>query len=337
MEKCDTNGQITLQFGIRGDSGNTAISTRQVTFAIYTPSVDNTNKNTFSPTVTPTVSERFACDVADSPADAYFGLCDYDIFPGDEKVTVANPDEFPDPDGTDTTFDHGIDFVNGSFRDTASGAGFIPEISSSTNSFNIPYTGLYVVYSDTGFNDTLPWIGFSEVLEFTAPSTSTLADDDIENLANGVTYYFRAGTLDIAQNVSMLFGDDVINAYCNLAGDSTIAEGADSDGDGFTDVEECPFAAKPQLVVGLISENKCFITTATYGSSQAYQVKLFRKFREKFLWTNSLGLLVSRTYNAYGPFAAKWIYKNPWSKSFVRAGLYPLYWFAFSSLRLVFS
>ncbi len=316
-DRCNVNGQINILFGIDNGSGG-VVSNGSMQFTIYTPAVADTAaplRTVFDASDFPTTDGK-ACDSSAAGESKYNGMCDFEVAPGDEKASILVFSE--------SAIGHGLSFANSSVADVFTGS----DESSSTENFQVEYKGIVVCDSPDGFNFTFPWSDDVQCteLDLENPGTSTLDDFEISGLSNGTTYYFRGMTIDLLDNLSMLFEDEIINAYCGTT--TTLGSPAA--------VDACPFAATPQLVVGLISENKCFITTATFGSDQAYQVKLFREFRSKFLWTNSFGLFLSKTYNQYGPLAANWIYKNPWSKNFVRIGLYPFYWFAYSSLKIGF-
>lgn len=73
----------------------------------------------------------------------------------------------------------------------------------------------------------------------------------------------------------------------------------------------------------------CFIATAAFGSPLAGQVEILRKFRDRYLLTNTLGQKFVAWYYRNGPVAADWIKDKPLAKAAVQAGLYPLIGFSF--------
>jgi len=77
----------------------------------------------------------------------------------------------------------------------------------------------------------------------------------------------------------------------------------------------------------------CFITTAAYGSILEPQVKLLRKFRDRFLSTNALGKTFVRLYYTYSPPMAKFISRHERLRRVVRWGLWPLVGISWSLLR----
>lgn len=326
-DKCSANGQFQIFVGVLGDDGATAQGEFSINFHIYTPEIaDPVNTGILNPDGLPAAGAGTACEATgdgtgmNSIAD-YFGACDYEIAPGDEKVTVIK----------DSGSINGHGFFMTAPSIAVDGRGIGSDTNPPQANFNVNFSGFLVCADTRGFDFTYPWnsaVG-CDILNFETPGSPDpdFIDDEVSPFDNGTTVYSRGATIDRINNVRSLFSSTIISQYCGGA-TTTITDPQD--------VLDCPFAATPQLVVGLISETKCFITTAIFGSPQAYQVQLFREFREKFLWTNSFGLFLSRSYNEYGPIAANWIYKNPWSKKFVRVGLYPAYWFAYGSLKLGF-
>lgn len=92
----------------------------------------------------------------------------------------------------------------------------------------------------------------------------------------------------------------------------------------------------PAEVAGILDDKSCFISTAAFGSSSAPEVKIFRKFRNKFLLTNDLGKLFVKFYYAISPPIADFISENIFLKTLTRILLYPLLIFAIVSLKIGF-
>jgi len=68
----------------------------------------------------------------------------------------------------------------------------------------------------------------------------------------------------------------------------------------------------------------CFIATAAYGSPVDPYVKILRKFRDKHLLTNKIGLKFVRLYYSYSPVIAEYISKHDSLKVITRLSLLPV-------------
>ena len=71
------------------------------------------------------------------------------------------------------------------------------------------------------------------------------------------------------------------------------------------------------------SGGKCFIATAAYGSHDAPEVRVLRRFRDRYLLTSGPGRRFVRWYYEHGPAAAALLNAHPAYKSAVRAALLP--------------
>lgn len=230
----------------------------------------------------------------ENPTNDNFGFCNLNVFPGDGGGYVNFDNEaFP------------TRVISESYA--------VPFLSYDSGgealNISLQITALNVYYSPTSYADALPnGVNSSytthDIQNFEG-NVPKLNDNRISNLENGQTYFYRAATVDESGTVLQLFDDSF-----------------DPNNYQFT----------PSEVAGLITESSCFITTATYGSAQAYQVQLFRDFRKRILWPSPLGKILIKTYNTYGPVGAQWIDKHPGSKIFIRSLLYPFYVFAKASL-----
>lgn len=144
-----------------------------------------------------------------------------------------------------------------------------------------------------------------------APSEPSLASRKITGLQNDQTYCLALGNQDQAGNISFF-----------------------TPASELTSANEKKYCATPSEVVGLLDDKKCFIATATFGSDMAPEVVTFRKFRNEFLLTNTLGRAFVHNYYKYGPIAAKWITESPFLKSVSLTLLWPLLLFVKMSLAL---
>ncbi len=70
-----------------------------------------------------------------------------------------------------------------------------------------------------------------------------------------------------------------------------------------------------------IEEKKCFVATAVYGSSKAYEVILFRRFRDQILSNSRLGCWFISWYYCNGMNMATLVAKNPLLKHIAKMGL----------------
>lgn len=135
--------------------------------------------------------------------------------------------------------------------------------------------------------------------------TSDVEPRMVDGLANDQTYMFAIASVDEAENVNF-FSDPV-----NLGIQQT---------------------AMPGEVVGLLDDKSCFIATAAFGSSQDPYVFILRKFRDRFLKTNSLGASFVDFYYEHSPVIADFIAKHDTLRAVVRVILWPLIGFASASL-----
>lgn len=123
-----------------------------------------------------------------------------------------------------------------------------------------------------------------------------LPDNTVTGLENYKNYCLLMGNVSKAQNI---YKYNSINA---------------------SPVNTC---AQPSEVVGMLTDKKCFISTAAFGSEMADQVQLLRKFRNEFLLTNTFGRAFVKTYYKYSPPVAHFIEHSEILKGITRGLLYP--------------
>lgn len=236
--------------------------------------------------------------------DGNFGFCNIAVFPGDEGGFVIENEEPTDPQNQI--------FSNSNSRPAQN-------VFGDSDPINVTVESLRLYVSSESFEQAQPVNANTQsidfrVVSFAGNNIANFEDNSFSGLTNGTTYFARAATIDTSRTISQLMDESL---YCPS--------------------NNCPqYTFTPSEVAGIIAESSCFITTVAYGSPQAHQVHLFRKFRANYLWTNFLGHIISDFYDAYGPYAAAWIKRNPKSKSFARLALYPFYGFAYLSLQFGF-
>lgn len=103
-----------------------------------------------------------------------------------------------------------------------------------------------------------------------------------------------------------------------------------------TGVDTTKSCVTPSEVVGLLDDKHCFISTAAFGSQDAPEVEIFRKFRNQFLLKNILGKLFVKTYYQVSPPLADIISGNEYLKASTRVLLYPLLVMSYLALKIGF-
>ncbi len=147
-----------------------------------------------------------------------------------------------------------------------------------------------------------------------------VGDWAIEGLTNGVYYHTRAAIVDEAQNVAFLTDSSIYTACAAAVANDT-------------DDAACVYAAKPDNVLGLLTEDfNCFVATATFGSGFHVFVRTLREFRNQILLPHRWGRDFVRWYYKVGPGWAKWISDKPTVKTAVGVILTPITGFAWFSL-----
>jgi len=227
------------------------------------------------------------------------GICAFTVFPGDQKIFIES----------------------------------LEPTSTFPNSGNIQFSHALFFYSTVGFTGGIDGanpgskFGYISVKIETENDEYFLAKDYLDQLSNDAFYFFRIAMLDQANNISFITSDSAILFACGESASDLEAN--------LNNSLNCPFIVKPDEVVSLLSKDiSCFIATAAYGSSLDNHLKTFRSFRRKFLLTREWGKHFMYNYYKYGPYAAQWIEKHPWSKPIVRTILWPLWAWAYLTLKL---
>ncbi|MEE9504926.1 MAG: CFI-box-CTERM domain-containing protein [Thermodesulfobacteriota bacterium] len=208
--------------------------------------------------------------------------------------------------------------------------------------------GSRVMYTDSGSEDDGAWSysvggdaseldGFGDVTNIGSHLyvfDSTLYAGTISNVGfntdsttNGADIWKGTGS---GENLTWTpvtedgFGDSSIaqfEAFTTFDGMLYVA-GSNITASGFAGDQEAGYSGAK--IFRLISSEKCFIATATYGSSLADEVVTLRNFRDNFLTESSLGRAVVETYYRFSPPIAKYIAGHETLKVTSRIVLTPL-------------
>ncbi|MCK6599934.1 MAG: hypothetical protein L6Q37_16335, partial [Bdellovibrionaceae bacterium] len=195
-----------------------------------------------------------------------YGLCYYEIIPGDEKVYIA--DNIPGWGSSPKEPDTGL------------------KLSSVV---------MFYAEQDEGVSalDTLKKIQNNSPkasLEITDSSTDPLGEYKISDLSNDKSYCFMSALKDITGNIQYFMDVQQINTLSPAVSD--------------TDLESLTFSkfcAQPSEVIGVLGDKNCFIATATFGSSLHPYLNVLRKFRDTFLIQHSWGKKFIKWYYQNGP------------------------------------
>lgn len=182
------------------------------------------------------------------------------------------------------------------------------------------FNTLKIFYSTEGFQQITP---LSESFEININEDITLEEKFIFGpLNNNTQYYFRVAVVDEANNIAFITPDEQIQNTCGSTTSLTASQ-----------CDACSYCTRPANVVGILQKDlNCFISTATYESSQAPMVKLFRQFRNDILLKFKSGIWITQQYYKWGAQASLVIDKNPILKVFTKILLTPLAIIAWLSL-----
>jgi hypothetical protein len=195
------------------------------------------------------------------------------------------------------------------FIDSAKYAG----LDSSSGAFDWEAIAVFPIATNTG-SESATYTGFTngqaQPIFKTIDTDGNIPDSRVDGgIANFQQYCMVYGTRNKAQNIYKF----VTDAAAATTGCVT-----------------------PSQVIGLLDDKHCFISTAAFGSIDAPEVEIFRKFRNRFLLTNSAGELFVKTYYKLSPPLAEIISGNSYLKASTRLALYPLLIFAYTAVQLGF-
>lgn len=120
------------------------------------------------------------------------------------------------------------------------------------------------------------------------------------------------------------YGED----FRDNGSDFDAIEQKDSDDDGVSNIDEINARSLPGDSEDVPSsedeDSGCFIATAAYGTPVEPQVKVLRRFRDRFLLTNKAGGAFAELYYTYSPPIADLIRRHAHLRALVGMGLLPL-------------
>lgn len=279
---CSLNDTGTFSIGLDNNGSGTFQDSTQITFKVVDPAGGSAGGAPNSADVVD------LCDSSGTPPTN--GLCDFGVYPGDEKVYI---DQLQ-PAGSFPNGPEGVLFNSVVFFYSAQG---FTQINNASPSTTVPIT-----IDSNG-----------------SVSTNT---DRITGLTNDTAYFFRIASQDQAGNIAYFTSDNAIGTACNKPANQV------------TPSDNCRFVATPDKVLGLLTQDlNCFIATAAYGSSLDQHLPTFRKFRNRFLLPNPIGRELNNFYYKWGPYPARFIQENPTFQPLARSLLWPLWGFAWASLK----
>lgn len=173
-------------------------------------------------------------------------------------------------------------------------------------STGLEYTKLVFLYekmpSPSSPDDFSAVTNASNSILLSVDTTGGVERDFLDGLENDQKYCFRMASHDTTGVISYFTPD--AQSHCEL----------------------------PSEVIGLLSDKKCFIATAAFGSGLDPHVTTFRKFRNEFLLPSFLGRFLVRSYYRLSPPMAAFIAKSEILRTLTRGILWPLLGFVEVSL-----
>jgi hypothetical protein len=170
-------------------------------------------------------------------------------------------------------------------------------------------TNLRVLWTDgqdTFANITSASASKDVAVSSTGPDQFDVNPTRIEGFENDKFYSFKVASVDAAGNTGYYTESSQAADY-NCTGHRP----------------DC-HSAQPGEVVGILSDNSCFVATAAFGSPMAPQVETFRQFRNRFLVPTKWGVKFVKFYYAHSPKYAYMIAQNETFRAVARGALWPL-------------
>ncbi|MBQ9394179.1 MAG: hypothetical protein IJU23_01510 [Proteobacteria bacterium] len=157
-----------------------------------------------------------------------------------------------------------------------------------------------------------------------AEGVSISAGDYPENLSGFHTASSQSTSItikdDVSEDTNYLIGVTAFDSYDNESQIGEVVTVETVASDSFWD----SYRAENADVDG----GFCFIATAAYGSTQEPHVATLRQFRDTVLMQSDAGRAFVKTYYRLSPPLAYFIGQHPTARAIVRAGLWPVYGFA---------
>jgi hypothetical protein len=279
---CATNFNKRIRIGVSNDGTTFSGTTQDINIRLVNPSEAGDTVPT--------------CDTATR------GICEFSVYPGDEKV----------------------------YLEEISSAGNFPSDS------NVRFKSFRVMYSTESFAAITPASAIANnsfrdisILESSSNTEPELGSNTVADLDNDTLYFFRGLLVDEAGNLMDATDESAYTDHPNCAGNANDPPASEED------ESLCPFTARPGEVVGLLKEDfNCFIATATTGSSVHPMVIDLRRFRDRFLLSSHVGIEFTKKYYNYGSRATHYLHNHPFLKILSKALLYPVWGLANLSLYL---
>lgn len=239
------------------------------------------------------------------------------------KILVPTPGQF-DVFGTNT---EGIGGAQGFVPYPGDEKIYLEDIDAATNFPVLTYgiatkaVKVRVYHSDQGLASA--HAESADPTDITVTADGNTLDRNVVSagLSNNTTYVFRIAMVDEANNVVQFFPAPNADATC----------------DAGTPFTGCPWAATPEEVLGLLTDDfNCFIATAAYGTIVEPKLKILRDFKFKVLLRSDTGRKFVGAYYKYGPYASRFIHDKPWLRAITRAALWPVFGYSALALKIGF-
>ncbi len=240
------------------------------------------------------------CPNTNSVAGAY-GACHFRLFPGDEKVYLEEADFI-----VDSTWPAVASGVNTEIKFTNIFFFFVEKLSTAEPDGDAFARITTDMTDGSGIGTSFIPVADSE----------NLGGSFIDGIDNDIKYCFRMASQDNTKHIQYLTPTTVCPATTPLCDDVCMM---------------------PSEVVGILSDKKCFIATAAYGSDMDQHVQMLRKFRNEYMAPFWLGRKLIKTYYKLSPPFARWISDKENMKSIARGALWPIMGWAELALRFGWS